>query len=97
MMKNIKHIPTRTCVACGRLKPKQELIRLVRADNGNIDVDGTGKIGGRGAYLCPVTDCWLTGLKGNRIERNLHVQLSQDNRKRLIQYGESLEKKEVIE
>ena len=70
MMKNIKHIPTRTCVACGR---------------------------GRGAYLCPVTDCWLTGLKGNRIERNLHVQLSQDNRKRLIQYGESLGKKEVIE
>ena len=79
MMRSIKHIPMRTCIGCGKLRPKQELIRLVRTDNGNIDIDNTGKIGGRGAYLCPVTDCWLMALKRNNIERKLHVQPGHDS------------------
>ena len=63
---------------------------MVRIDNGDIDIDNTGKIGGRGAYLCPVSECWEIGLMGSRIEYGLRVQLSHDNRERLILYGKSL-------
>lgn len=89
-MKNIEHIPTRTCVACGKLRPKQELIRLVRIDNGDIDIDNTSKMEGRGTYLCPIAECWEVGLRSSRIEYGLRVQLNNSNRERLIRYGKSL-------
>jgi len=90
MMKSIKRVPQRTCVACRKVRPKQELVRLVRTHGGNIDVDPAGKIAGRGAYLCPVWKCWEIGLKNGRLEHTLRTHLSQDNREQLIQYGKSL-------
>ncbi|MFC2045245.1 RNase P modulator RnpM [Chloroflexota bacterium] len=90
MMKSTKHIPMRTCVACRNVRPKQELIRLVRVTDGSIDVDDAGKIAGRGAYLCPVAECWSIGLKGGRLEHTLRTHLNQDNREQLIQYAENL-------
>lgn len=53
-----KHLPLRTCIACRKSKPKQELIRIVKSRDGNYRADLTGKQqGGRGAYVCPGAAC----------------------------------------
>jgi len=82
-----KHIPQRTCVACRKVKTKQELIRLVRISNGNVEVDPSGKKAGRGAYLCQSPECWEVGLKRGQLEHNLRTALTQENRQQLIRYG----------
>jgi len=84
-----KHIPQRTCVACRRVRPKPELVRLVLISDGNIEVDASGKKAGRGAYLCQSPQCWQTGLKGGRLEYALRTTLTPDNREQLIRYGEA--------
>ena len=85
-----KHVPQRTCVACGQVTAKRKLIRLVRTADSQVKVDVSGKNAGRGAYLCPAPGCWQTGLKGNRLERTLRTTLTPDNREQLIKYGQEL-------
>ncbi len=85
-----KRTPQRTCVACHKIKTKQELIRLARISNEGIEVDIGGKKTGRGAYLCPAQECWETALKDGRLEHSLRVTLTPDNREQLIKYGESI-------
>lgn len=84
-MPAVKHIPQRTCIACGKIKPKREMVRLVCVAESSVEVDAIGKKAGRGAYLCRLADCWATGLKGNRVERALRTSLAQDSRERLVQ------------
>ena len=86
----VKHIPQRTCVACGEVRPKQELVRLVRVFGGGVEVDPNGKKAGRGAYLCPALDCWQAGLKKGRLDYILRTALTEDNRQQLIEYGQGL-------
>ncbi len=57
MSKDKAHIPIRTCVACGRRESKYKLIRLVADREGIIRQDNKGKLGGRGAYVCPNKEC----------------------------------------
>jgi len=64
-----KKIPLRMCTGCGQSKPKKELIRVVKNQLGEITLDFTGKKQGRGAYLCPNTDCLKKARKAKRIER----------------------------
>lgn len=64
----------RTCLGCQKVHPKQELLRIVRTSDGQIEVDQTGKASGRGAYLCLVNDCPEEALKGEKIARALKVQ-----------------------
>lgn len=85
-----KNVPQRTCVACGKITVKQELVRLVRTVDSRVEVDTDGKKAGRGAYLCPVQKCWDNGLKGNRLEHTLRTNLTPDNREQLIKYRENL-------
>lgn len=61
--KRPKHIPQRTCVGCHTVLPKRSLIRLVRQPEG-VQIDPTGKLAGRGAYLHNRRSCWERGLKG---------------------------------
>jgi len=89
-MSTRKHIPQRTCVACGQVTAKRQLIRLVRTVDSRVEVDASGKNTGRGAYLCPAPECWETGLKGNRLERALRTTLMPDNREQLTRYGQNL-------
>ena len=92
MMRSFRrHIPQRTCVACRKVRPDRELIRLVRISDGSVGVDTGRKKVGRGAYLCPEPECWNIGLKGNRLEHALRTSLTQDNRDQLIRYGKTLE------
>ena len=81
----IKHIPQRTCIACGKIKPQREMVRLVYTVEGNIEVDTNRKKIGRGAYLCRLPECWQIGLRGNKMERAFRVQISHDYREKLAQ------------
>ena len=84
-----RHIPQRTCVACRKVKAKQELIRLVRVSDGSVEVDTGGKKAGRGAYLCRSQGCWEVGLRGSQLEHVLRTTLIQDNREQLISMGKT--------
>jgi len=77
-------------VACRQVRPKRDLIRLVRVPDGSVEVDTSGKKAGRGAYLCQTPECWEIGLKGGRLEYTLRTTLTPDNREQLIGYGEEL-------
>jgi len=88
-MRNIrKHIPQRTCVACGKVRAKRELIRLVHISDGSVEVDTSGKQTGRGAYLCP--ECWEGGLKRRRLDYALRTTITEANREQLIKAAEKL-------
>ena len=82
-------------MACRQVRPKRELIRLVRIADGSVEVDNSGKWAGRGAYLCQSPECWQTGLKGSRLEYALRTSLTPDNREQLIRYGKDLVKESI--
>ncbi len=84
----VKHIPQRTCVGCRTVLPKRQLIRLVRTANG-VQVDSTGKLAGRGAYLHDRRACWERALKG-ALAHALKVDLSPEDRQRLQAFLETL-------
>jgi predicted RNA-binding protein YlxR (DUF448 family) len=88
----VKHIPQRSCVACGQVRPKRELVRLVRLPGGGVEVDPSGRKAGRGAYLCPATDCWQAGLGKRRLDYVLRTRLSEENRERLMSLAGSWDK-----
>lgn len=86
-----KKVPLRMCLGCQEMKPKKELIRIVRDKEGNTSVDFTGKKAGRGAYICKNADCFEKAKKGKRLEKAfeariddavydaLKMQLEEDN------------------
>jgi predicted RNA-binding protein YlxR (DUF448 family) len=88
--KPVRHIPQRSCIACGMVKPKRELVRLVKVPGGGVEVDPSGRKAGRGAYLCPAAGCWQAGLKQGRLDYVLRTSLSEENREQLIRYGREL-------
>lgn len=92
-MNTSKHVPQRTCVACCKVKPQRQLIRLVCNLKGSIEVDTSGKMIGRGTYLCRARECWEIGLTSDRLEHALSSTFDMENRKQLARYGEELEKK----
>ena len=73
-----KSIPLRKCVGCGEMKPKKELIRIVRSPEGEISADLTGKKAGRGAYLCPNAECLKKAEKGKRLDRAFSCAVSPE-------------------
>lgn len=73
-----KKIPLRMCTGCMEMKPKKELIRVVRLKEGDVSVDLTGKKSGRGAYVCKSKDCLEKSFKTKRLSRNLDVQISEE-------------------
>ena len=70
-----KHVPFRTCVVCGDKMPKRELVRVVVTPRGGVLLDASGKMQGRGAYVCG-GDCIDGGVKRGRLEFALRVKLS---------------------
>lgn len=73
-----KKTPTRMCVGCREMKPKRELIRVVRAPDGTVSLDPVGKKPGRGAYVCPDAGCLQRAIKQRQLERVLEVQLTEE-------------------
>ena len=87
-VQRVKHIPQRTCVGCRTVMPKRQLIRIVRSPEG-VQVDLTGKLAGRGAYLHDRQSCWERGLKG-ALAHALKTELSPEERERLQAFMETL-------
>jgi uncharacterized protein len=85
-----KHIPQRTCIACRKTGAKRELVRLVRVNDGSVEVDVTGKKSGRGAYLCPSPDCWDSALKGGKLEHALGIRIKPENKEILVNYAKEI-------
>jgi predicted RNA-binding protein YlxR (DUF448 family) len=85
-----KHTPLRTCVQCQQVRPKRELIRLVRSPQGEIQVDEKGKAAGRGAYLCRNKACWDCALAHDRLDHAFRTKLSHEDKARLTQYSQQL-------
>ena len=71
-----KKIPMRMCVGCREMKPKKELIRVVRSPEGEVSLDATGKKPGRGAYCCFDAACLKRALKQGQLDRQLEVKLT---------------------
>ena len=65
----MKKIPLRKCTGCDEMKPKKELIRIVKSPEGEISLDRTGRSPGRGAYICPDAECLKKARKARRLEK----------------------------
>ena len=70
-----KKIPLRQCVGCREMKPKKELIRVVRSPDGEVSLDFKGKKPGRGAYVCPDPECLKRARKARALERAFSAPL----------------------
>ncbi|MBR2877266.1 MAG: YlxR family protein [Clostridia bacterium] len=79
-----KKIPLRKCIGCGEMKPKKELIRVVRSPEGEISVDLIGKKSGRGAYICHSKECFNKARKSKRLEKSFSTQIPDDVYDRML-------------
>ncbi|MBA3875081.1 MAG: YlxR family protein [Anaerolineae bacterium] len=79
-----KHIPVRTCVVCRQKDGKRALVRIVRTADG-IQVDRTGKMNGRGAYVCDRKSCWERVVQSDVLAQALRTQITHEDRERLQQ------------
>lgn len=77
MLKKRK-VPLRKCLGCGEMKPKKELIRIVRSPEGKVDMDRIGKAPGRGCYICPSIQCLDTAIKAKRVEKALEAPVDAE-------------------
>ena len=73
-----KKIPQRQCMGCRERKAKRELIRVVRTTEGTVCLDFSGKLNGRGAYICPDPECLKKAQKAKSLERSLEVPIPQE-------------------
>lgn len=73
-----KKIPMRQCLGCREMKPKRELIRVVRSPEGEISLDFKGKAPGRGAYICPAPACLKQAIKAKALERAFSTQIPEE-------------------
>lgn len=70
--------PMRMCVGCREMRDKREMIRIVRTPEGRVVADPTGKMSGRGAYVCRKTECLKRAIKQKQLERQLNMTLSEE-------------------
>ena len=74
----LKKIPMRRCLGCMESKPKKELIRIVKNKDGEISLDKTGKMQGRGAYICNNEGCLEKAIKAKRIEKEFEMDVKEE-------------------
>ena len=74
----MKKIPQRTCMGCNKKKDKKDLIRIVKNKDNIINVDKTGKLEGRGAYICDNIECLEKVIKSKRLERVLEIKIDDE-------------------
>lgn len=86
-----KKIPLRMCIGCREMKPKTELYRVVKTSEGNILIDKTNKVSGRGAYICKCGDCLKAAQKSNAIARAFEMSIDNEIYSQLQKECETLE------
>ena len=77
-MQQKRKTPMRMCTGCGEMRPKQELVRVVRSPDGDISVDLTGKKPGRGAYICRSAGCLSLSRKKRKLERAFSCAITDE-------------------
>jgi len=70
-----RRVPDRTCVACRTVRPKRDLVRIVRAPAGDVTLDASGRAAGRGAYVCRTSDCLDKAISKGALSRALKTPL----------------------
>ena len=78
-----KKIPQRQCMGCRVRMEKKALIRVVRTPEGTVQLDFSGKLNGRGAYICPKTECLKKAQKANSLARSLETEIPEEVYQRL--------------
>ena len=78
-----KKIPQRQCMGCRERKAKREMIRVVRCTDGTVTLDFSGKLNGRGAYVCPDPECLKKAIKSKSLDRSLEVAIPEEVYERL--------------
>ena len=81
-MSAIKHIPLRTCTACGKVRPQREMVRLA-SSAGVVELDTGTKRSGRGAYICRENECLQNMLNWKRMEKALRITIASEDKLRL--------------
>lgn len=86
-----KKIPLRMCIGCREMKPKAELDRIVRKPDGEIVIDKTNKISGRGAYICKCGDCLKKAEKTNALSHTFSQSVDREIYSRLARERDELD------
>ena len=73
-----KKIPMRKCVGCGEMKPKKDLMRILKTESSEFLVDADGKKNGRGAYICRSVECFRKAVKSKGLERSFKQQIPEE-------------------
>lgn len=73
-----KKVPMRKCTGCGEMKPKRELVRVVKSPEGDVSLDLSGRKNGRGAYVCMRRECFTKARKAKRFERAFETQIPEE-------------------
>ena len=73
-----KKIPMRQCVGCGQMKPKKDMVRVIKTPEDAVLLDATGRKNGRGAYICANPDCLKQARKSKGLERSLKMAIPQE-------------------
>lgn len=84
-----KKIPMRQCLGCREMKPKRDLIRVVKSPTGDIALDFKGKAPGRGAYVCPNSDCLKRAIRSKALERAFETPIPEEIYSQLSQQMEA--------
>ena len=74
----MKKIPMRQCIGCQEMKSKKEMIRVIKTPEDEICIDATGRKNGRGAYICPKSECLQKAIKNRGLERSLKMQIPKE-------------------
>ncbi len=77
-MKKTRKIPQRKCIVCGELKDKGDLLRIVKNKEEGILIDETGKVNGRGAYVCKSDSCLKSLRKSNKLNQAFKMKIDDD-------------------
>lgn len=73
-----KKKPARQCIGCRESKEKKELIRVVKTPEGELKVDRTGRLNGRGAYLCDCEECFKKARESNALSRSFKMAVPEE-------------------
>ena len=84
-----KKIPMRQCMGCRERREKRQMIRVVRCTDGTVSLDFSGKLNGRGAYICPNLECLKKAQKSKALDRSLEVTIPDIVYDRLLKEMES--------
>ncbi|MFG6358727.1 MAG: YlxR family protein [Acetatifactor sp.] len=89
----VKKVPLRQCIGCGGMKNKKEMMRILKATDGTISLDVTGKKNGRGAYICTQRECLQLARKNKGLERSFKMSIPEEVYENLNKEFEDIEAK----